>query len=185
MANLRQLRKAQKAISLLHPREIITPTNLRKLYSKIIISKDGCWEWQGARSAKDYGVVSYNKTIYFSHRLFYKLFKGELISGYQICHHCDNPCCVNPDHLFIGTNKDNVQDCIRKGRRSQSFEKKHIAHNASLTKEEAEKIVTFAALNPLATSTQISEKFKISKQLAKDVKRGRSYGNLIEHFEEL
>lgn len=78
-----------------------------------------CWEWTGARHGrqeKKYGTLRYQGKMQQAHRVAYWLFRGPIPSGYSVCHHCDNPPCVNPHHLFIGTHLDNVQDCIRKGR---------------------------------------------------------------------
>jgi hypothetical protein len=181
MTKINQLQRTLKAVSKLQPIEIISPLDLRKLCSKIIINKNGCWEWQGARNEKGYGTVFYNSKPFMCHRLMFKLFKDEL-KNLIVCHHCDNPCCCNPSHLFLGTHKENINDCINKGR-SKVFEKKHIAHNAKLSKKEAGKIVEFLAMNPETGSRQLADKFKIPMSIAKDIKRGRSYGNLIEHFE--
>jgi hypothetical protein len=81
----------------------------------------GCWEWTGAKR-NGYGRLTTGsrtngtrKTV-SAHRLSYQLFKGEIPRGYEICHKCDNPCCINPDHLFAGTRQDNVDDREQKGR---------------------------------------------------------------------
>lgn len=81
----------------------------------------GCWEWQGSKN------LGYGHTIIGSrkdgtrksipaHRLAYMIWKGEIPKGYFICHKCDNPACINPNHLFAGTRQDNVDDRERKGR---------------------------------------------------------------------
>lgn len=76
----------------------------------------GCWLWIGAVLPSGYGKMGiYGRTI-GAHRISFELFRGEIPNGLHICHRCDNPCCVNPDHLFAGTRQDNMQDCIAKGR---------------------------------------------------------------------
>lgn len=80
------------------------------------ISPSGCWEWNKSKAGKGYGVLSFFKRNYYVHRVSYRIFKGEIPQGLCILHACDNPKCFNPDHLFLGTHKDNVDDMIKKGR---------------------------------------------------------------------
>ena len=81
----------------------------------------GCWEWNGCKRS-GYGRTTAgsrkdgSRRTVSAHRLSYELYKGEIPHGYVICHKCDNPCCINPDHLFAGTVQDNVDDRQRKGR---------------------------------------------------------------------
>lgn len=75
-------------------------------WSRVHLSLDGCWEWTG----KSVGVGA--------HRLLYEYVYGPLATGLFVCHKCDNPCCVRPDHLFAGTAQDNALDRDFKGRRS-------------------------------------------------------------------
>ncbi len=80
---------------------------------------DECWEWQGAFEKDGYGYsekVINGVTYRGAHRYSYALHFGPIPDGLCVCHRCDNPKCVRPDHLFLGTNYDNVQDRERKGR---------------------------------------------------------------------
>ena len=79
---------------------------------------DTCWLWTGAKSEKGYGVFVHRRA-FRAHRFSYELLKGPIPAGLLVCHTCDNPPCVNPDHLFVGTPKDNTQDAIQKGRAVQ------------------------------------------------------------------
>lgn len=78
------------------------------------IEKNKCWNWVG-KKIKGYGVIFYKQNMK-AHRFSYLIHKGELRSNMLICHHCDNPGCVNPDHLYQGTNQDNFNDMIDRGR---------------------------------------------------------------------
>lgn len=77
---------------------------------------DNCWVWNGSRYRKGYGRVSYHGVRQAAHRVAYQLSVGPIPGGLYICHKCDNKFCVNPDHLFAGTQVDNMQDWTKKGK---------------------------------------------------------------------
>lgn len=80
----------------------------------------GCWLWTGAvyhpGTQFEYGALRANGKTIGAHRLSYQLFRGEIPEHLHCCHKCDTPLCCNPDHLFLGTNKENHMDASRKGR---------------------------------------------------------------------
>ena len=76
----------------------------------------GCWEWTGAKSRAGYGQFGYLGNWYRAHRVAYLVWRGPLKRGLYVCHRCDNPGCVRPSHLFLGTNSDNIRDSLTKGR---------------------------------------------------------------------
>jgi len=86
--------------------------------SRVIVSKSGCWEWQKALNPNGYGKAYFNGKLRQSHRISWILHRGKIPVGLFVLHHCDNPICVNPDHLFLGTQKDNMHDMIAKGRKN-------------------------------------------------------------------
>jgi len=83
-------------------------------FNKFTKNKNDCWEWNCKKT--EYGDIYYRKNHYSSHRFSYTLFKGKIPKGLYVLHKCDNPCCVNPDHLFLGTHQDNITDMWEKGR---------------------------------------------------------------------
>lgn len=95
----------------------MTSSDLDRFLDKIEIDdKTNCWLWQANRTFDDYGVFWLIDKNVRAHRVSYEYFYGEIPEGQCVLHSCDNPSCVNPEHLFLGTNQDNTDDMIEKGR---------------------------------------------------------------------
>ena len=91
-----------------------------RFLTKVIKCENGCWEWTGCKRSKrsGYGALKVNGKMYPAHRLAYQLWNGEIPVGMVVRHKCDNPPCVNPEHLEIGSYKDNTNDMMARGRAS-------------------------------------------------------------------
>jgi hypothetical protein len=87
-----------------------------KILSSITKDENGCWVWNRKNLSGRYGKLRWKKKWISSHRASYELFVGPIEDGKVVCHKCDISLCVNPDHLFVGTHRDNINDAIEKKR---------------------------------------------------------------------
>lgn len=89
----------------------------------IVLGSGNCWECKTTGKFR-YGSVSINGKFMKAHRYSWEIHNGPIPKGLWVLHHCDNPACVNPEHLFLGTRSDNMKDCYAKGRSKNTFPKK-------------------------------------------------------------
>lgn len=93
-----------------------TQSTLVNRFWKYVEKTNDCWLWTGAKTHGGYGVLNNGAKVIRAHRLSYQIHRGDFSPDLDILHKCDNPSCVNPDHLSTGTAKDNVADMFQKGR---------------------------------------------------------------------
>jgi hypothetical protein len=95
----------------------LSETAVARFWNRVPNRPDaGCWEWTGATNSEGYGRLMVARRTRMAHRVSWELHNGPIEPGWLVCHHCDNPRCVRPDHLFLGSFGDNLRDMFRKGR---------------------------------------------------------------------
>ena len=118
----------------------LTPIQLARFWSRLnILGDEECWEWQARKDKHGYGLTFYNEENWFAHRIAWIVANGAIPDGQCVLHRCDNPSCVNPSHLFLGTRADNHADMVEKGR-NKNPQKPVRGHGAKLSQEEVEEI---------------------------------------------
>lgn len=135
----------------------------------------GCWLWLGGVSSDGYGKVKHERKTWRAHRLFYTLLVGAIPDSLLVCHKCDNPLCVNPEHLFVGTHLDNERDKDAKSRRPPS---PSVTHPHKLLRGEAhhKSKLTSEAVVDIRTGGKPSrfyaEKYGVSMSAVQRAKNG-------------
>lgn len=132
---MNRLQKAKKPL--------LTPEIRFWLKVKKLKKLNGCWIWKACRDKNGYGKMTVNTKDERAHRFSWKIHFGEIPEKYFVCHKCDNPSCVNPGHLFIGTARDNNRDMIIKKRNGDVRGEKYGA--SVLTREDVIEIRKWAA----------------------------------------
>ncbi len=130
---------------------------------------DACWEWTGHRQDNGYGVLTVNYRPTRAHRISYELHNGPIPKGMFVCHTCDTPACVRPDHLFSGTNRDNMHDAAVKGRTTQG--ERHAHHKLA----EKEVVTILSAWNQGAKQEDLARQFSVARTTIENIVCRRSW----------
>jgi hypothetical protein len=145
-------------------------TPVEERIKRNVTIKDSCWEWNKALFKDGYGQIQEGGKSQRAHRVSYLTFVGEIKEGMCVCHSCDNPKCVNPEHLFLGTYKDNALDKVVKNRQAKGA----LNGNSKLTPRKAFIIKTL--LNMKQLHKEIATKFKISVPTVSRISRNIAWG---------
>ena len=149
-----------------------------KLRFNSIENENGCWIWQGGKTNFGYGTIGIgNNKTELVHRLAYKFWDGEVSSDLFVCHHCDQPLCVNPNHLFLGTNQDNIDDKMYKGRAYTGVHKGELNVRSSLTDKQVKEL-KYDLFKRNMKQVDLCEKFGVSRDVVSSIFRGRTWTHI-------
>ena len=148
----------------------------QRIETSVRITPSGCWEWKRSVTV-DGGYATLRwRGITPGHRVAYTIFVGPIPEGMFVCHHCDNPPCVNPDHLFLGTAADNNADMTNKGRARRAFKEHPRGEqhpSALLTQQQADEIRTSSE-----RGVDLARRYGVSQQTVCDIRAGRRWRSL-------
>lgn len=129
-----------------------------------------CMVWTLRRHEDGYGRLNYRSRPWKAHRLVYALLNGPIPPGYYVLHRCDNPPCINPSHLFLGTPDDNVKDCVRKGR-------------SSIGERNGCARLTIEQVREIRASTEgdvaLAARFGVGRTTVREARQGRKWAKVL------
>tara|TARA_R110000868_G_scaffold228311_3_gene481337 strand:- start:136 stop:744 length:609 start_codon:yes stop_codon:yes gene_type:complete len=156
---------------------------IKESLDKCVIKKDGCWGWSGVIDKDGYGRMSYSSKLGSrrAHVASYLVYKGPVPNGILVCHSCDVRACTNPDHLWLGTEKQNTADMIEKGRRNNRNWPVHIGIQNVNAKLDDEKVKEIRRLLKVGVSqADLGRQFGVTKQTIAAIKLCQTW----KHVEE-
>ena len=154
---------------------------MKKSFEKNVIRKEGCWGWKGSVAKGGYPVMTCRKACGpdRGHRTSWVIHNGKIPEGLFVCHSCDNPICTNPDHLWIGTHKQNNDDKIAKCRQSNIPPPHKVGseNGSSKLKEDQVKEIKILLKKGL-TSRDIGKQYGVSKTTILRIKTGKNWSHI-------
>lgn len=156
--------------------------HLVSVYEKNVIKNEGCWDWKNVPHHSGYALLNFgeNHKNLLAHRASWIIHFGEINDSQKVLHRCDNKKCTNPEHLFLGTLKDNTQDMLKKGRGNRAHGENHC--HAKLNEEQVKKIKELLYLG--VTVTRLSKDFNISSGAIQGIKNGITWKH-VKLFKEI
>lgn len=154
---------------------------LKKSFEKHVIRQEGCWSWKGPIDKGGYSVMSCRPEIGSNkgHKASWLIYHGEIPKYMYICHKCDNPICTNPDHLWIGTSKQNNDDKISKGRARYILPPHKIGSENGSSKLTEDQVKQIKMLISSGRSCYgIGKEFNVSKTTILRIKNGKNWGHV-------
>lgn len=155
----------------------IIESDYPRFMKKVAKEENGCWTWLGAKRKSGYGAFGFGRSTDYAHRAAYRLFVGPIPGGQYVCHKCDTPLCVNPDHLFVGTATENMQDASAKGRvklpRVEQMLRAEDQPMARLTNDQVREIRASGE-----TLSVLAKRFGVSQATISCARRGLTYGSV-------
>ncbi len=148
-------------------------STLERFLAKIAIAENGCWMWQTVKNRDGYGRLRVQGKMVLAHRLAYTHFIGEIPAGIVLLHACNNPGCVNPEHLRRGTQAENIAHCIASGRRARGERNGF----AKLTTEDVTLIRTGYASGNFS-QRELAETVGVSQSMISRIVRGKKWGHV-------
>lgn len=150
---------------------------LNKFWNRFEKTENGCWEWKKTFNGKGYGKIKVERKDrsdkVYAHRFSYMIHKGEIPKNKIVCHSCDNRSCVNPNHLWLGTYKDNMQDASNKNRIRKGEE----SPKAKLSKEDVIHIKKMLKRFDMKQK-EIAKKFNVSRGAIKEINIGNNWKHI-------
>lgn len=143
--------------------------NLETRFWRHVECSAGCWLWTGQRNVKGYGRIENAGRRRRAHRVSWELHNGPIPDGLLVCHRCDNPSCVRPDHLFLGTQVDNMRDCASKGRAASG---ERVA-NAKLTADQVSELLR--RLEDGESQRALAKRFEVGRATVQDIVSHRTW----------
>lgn len=144
--------------------------------AKFIKSESSCWNWVAYKKKNGYGQFWFEGYMRLAHRVSYQLYVGEITDNLQVLHKCDNPACVRPSHLFLGTIADNMHDCVNKGRNRYMVHSGEKHGSAILTEDEVKTIREMWANG--ARQVDLAKQFGVSQPTISGIVHYRSWAKI-------
>ena len=142
------------------------------LFWSKVAKSEGCWEWQAGHFPNGYGCFTVKRKAHGAHRVAWTIARGPVPSGLWVLHRCDNRNCVRPDHLFLGTNQENIADKMAKGRHRAL---RGMERNQAKLRDADVRWIRLLASEGAISQREIAEAFGVSQMAVSNIKLRKSW----------